>query len=215
MSTPPPLPPLDREHVERMTPSYTPSPVNTQNLHLQTWNDLLSQVTISSDILDKRIDVLKKLQESTQLQIGLLEASPQYQQVQESQKQRAQVIIDRAKALQEEISSLGPERQRAQQILAAAQSLEREWVDVEAEMYRSIQPFSLAALQQKLDYAINESESLSETLGASFLEGTTVKKDAEAGGVAEFLKSYRAERKLYHLRKERQARWREERVRFA
>lgn len=214
-STPPPLPPLDRDQARASDYSFTPSPVPQNNVSIKDWSPILSQAKIPSDILEKRVEILKQVQQSIKLQIGILEDSDEYRQIEESQRTRAETLVEKAKTLQEDISNFMSKRQQAQQSLGRSQSLEQDWVDLEAQMYRAIQPFSLSGLQQKLDIAIHESDRLSETLASSFLD-TTSKQEAEtSGSIAEFLKNYRSERKLYHLRKERQARWREERIRFA
>ena len=77
-------------------------------------------------------------------------------------------------------------------------------------MYRALQPFSPPALYNRLVSAVGEAGSVSEALEVSFLE-ERVGKD---GGrdVGEFLKEYRATRKLYHLRRERKERWDDARV---
>jgi Modifier of rudimentary (Mod(r)) protein len=216
MNSPPPLPPLDRDHARTADYSYTPSPVSQNDPpQIQNWDPVLSQAKIDPDLLEKRIDVLKQLEQSIELQIGMLEDSEEYGKIAESQQARAKHLIEKSKSLQGDINNLVPKRQKAQQTLATAQGLEREWVDLESQMYRSIQPFSLAGLQQRLDQAINESERLSETLASSFLDTTSKQESETSGRLAEFLKNYRSERKLFHIRKERQVRWREERVRFA
>jgi len=47
---------------------------------------------------------------------------------------------------------------------------------------------------------VAETEVLSETLATSFLEG-------EEGDVSDFIREYRALRKQYHIRRERQEKW--------
>jgi len=72
-------------------------------------------------------------------------------------------------------------------------------------MYQSLQRFSSPAMYVQLVNALAESEALGEGMVDSFLEG-------KGEGEQEFVKEYRAQRKLVHLRRERRERWDEGRV---
>lgn len=102
-------------------------------------------------------------------------------------------------------------REHTERRLLESRALERTWREKEKEMYVALQPWSPPALYNRLVSAVSEAESLSEALEASFLEESRVGKD---GGrdVGDFIREYRAMRKLYHLRKERQERWDEGRI---
>lgn len=159
------------------------------------------------DIKTKKIHVIRDLSENEEALQGL--AGEVYGGKYEEQGQRAEKNIEKAKELKERIKQLENKRGVTNEQLETANQKYREWMEVEGEMYRAIQPFSMPALQANLDYATSEAESLSETLAASFLDGHDITSDA---GVNEFIRNYRKERKTYHLRHERLQRWKEERV---
>ncbi|RPB25061.1 hypothetical protein L211DRAFT_861608 [Terfezia boudieri ATCC MYA-4762] len=118
--------------------------------------------------------------------------------------------IHLAQRLQALEHTLTCQREATERCLLEARALERAWREKEKEMYQALQPFSPPALYSRLVSAVGEAGSVSEALEASFLE-ERVGKD---GGrdVGEFLKEYRAMRKLYHLRRERKERWDDARV---
>lgn len=72
-------------------------------------------------------------------------------------------------------------------------------------MYRELQRWSEKSLYTRLVNAAAESEGTAESLERAFFGG-------EGEGVEEFVKEYRAVRKLEHLRKERKCRWDEGRI---
>ncbi|KAA8914582.1 hypothetical protein TRICI_002870 [Trichomonascus ciferrii] len=159
------------------------------------------------EIKAKKIHVVRDLSANEEALQGL--ASQGYGERYAEQRQRAERNIQKAKELKERIRELESRRGETNELLERANQKHREWMEVESEMYRAIQPFSMPALQANLDYATSEAESLSETLAASFLDGHDITSDA---GVNEFIRNYRKERKTYHLRHERLQRWKEERV---
>lgn len=112
----------------------------------------------------------------------------------------------RAQKLQEEYKETLPElRARVTEKVAESKKQEAEWVQLEAEMYRSLQPFSTPALQSSMTHSAVESDELSEVLRESFLR-------SDSADVAQFVSDYRQARSRYHLRHERAQRWKEERV---
>jgi ESCRT-I complex subunit VPS37 len=158
------------------------------------------------------VHLLRELVQNQGLLKGVFESSEQAEDIFKDQQQRAHDNIVQARDIIEKIDNLTSLRATTGEVMSRSQNLEREWVQIEGEMYRTIQPFSLPALQSRLEYAANEAESLSEILAASFLEGaSSINGDGE--NVTEFIRNYRRERKMYHLRKERLERWKEERVR--
>jgi hypothetical protein len=159
------------------------------------------------EIKTKKIPVIRDLSENEEALQGL--AVEAYGGRYEEQRQRAEKNVEKAKELKERVRQLESRRGETNEQLEQANQKYREWMEVEGEMYRAIQPFSMPALQANLDYATSEAESLSETLAASFLDGHDMTSDA---GVNEFIRNYRKERKTYHLRHERLQRWKEERV---
>ncbi|KAK9470521.1 uncharacterized protein V1510DRAFT_369971, partial [Dipodascopsis tothii] len=96
-------------------------------------------------------------------------------------------------------------RARAEKELHEAREIERHWQERERQMYAALKPFSSTALHNRLQIATKEADSVSESLATSFLDDGYM-------DIADFVKDYRRERKLYHLRKERKQRWDEERV---
>jgi hypothetical protein len=137
---------------------------------------------------------------------GLYEFTQSAEDIYKIQRKQALENIDKAKAILHTLESITELRSSTTEKLNNAKSLEKEWINQENEMYRSLQPFSLPALQTRLDIATNEAESVSDTLVNSFLE------DSNNSNVGDFVKNYRKERKSFHLRKERLERWKEERV---
>lgn len=115
-------------------------------------------------------------------------------------------LEQRAQKLKEQYNETLPElRQRVGEKVAASKKLEGEWVQLEAEMYRALQPFSSPALQSSMTHSAVESDELSEILRESFL-------GSDSTDVAQFVSEYRQARSRYHLRHERAQRWKEERV---
>lgn len=129
------------------------------------------------------------------------------------QEQAAGAQINKAQALAlvDKINNeLAVLRNSTNEKLQQAQEVEREWLAVEAEMYKSLQPFSMESLKARMARAVVESEQLSESLATSFLEegsGTISNDD-----INDFIKNYRQERKTYHMRSEIMERWKEDRV---
>lgn len=138
------------------------------------------------------------------------ELSPQIHAVHGQQQEACQLLAgQRAPALTHRLTVDLPQlREAARAALSSAQQSEAEWRVVESDMYKTLQPFSLQALQLRMDAAVTEAEQLCESLAASFLEERASSEDS----VAAFIKQYRKERKTYHMRKEAQDRWKEERV---
>jgi hypothetical protein len=115
-------------------------------------------------------------------------------------------LEQRAQKLKEQYQETLPElRQRVGEKVTASKKLEGEWVQLEAEMYRALQPFSSPALQSSMTHSAVESDELSEILRESFL-------GSDSTDVAQFVSDYRQARSRYHLRHERAQRWKEERV---
>lgn len=97
-------------------------------------------------------------------------------------------------------------------------------------MYKALQPFTMEAFHSRMSRAVGEADQVSELLADSFLEhkpmpsvsstervGSSGSDDNEPSApgsddVNEFIKSYRKERKAYHMRREIVERWKEERV---
>lgn len=129
------------------------------------------------------------------------------------QKSMAETNIAKARRLTEQLRELEEQRKSVQELLTTAREKEKQWQEIEGEMYRAIQPWSLPALQSKLARITAESESLSETLAGSFLDARGGAADADE--VAEFVREYCKTRKTFHMRREWLARWNEERVRHA
>lgn len=160
------------------------------------------------EITDKKIHVIHDATENTQVLQGLtISTSKQAQDTIENQKSRALTNIEKAKELQSRLDQLESTRIDTNDDIANARLKEKEWIKVEEDMYRAIQPFSMPALQQQLERSIKDSEQLSESLFCSFVD-----HEDESPDLKEFIKNYKKERKLYHLRKERANRWNEERV---
>lgn len=160
------------------------------------------------DIKQKKIHVINELAGNTEALTGLAENRSEAEEKSAEQRDRAEKNIAQTQQIKDRLKEIESKREETSSNLESANNKYNDWLSVESEMYRAIQPFSMPALQADLDYATTESESVSETLAASFLDG----KDMSVDSVNEFIKSYRKERKTYHLRRERLNRWKEERV---
>ncbi|KAK9378824.1 uncharacterized protein V2V93DRAFT_375141 [Kockiozyma suomiensis] len=73
-------------------------------------------------------------------------------------------------------------------------------------MYSALQPYAASSLKARLAAATSEAEQVSEALAGSFLDTNA------RGDVGQFVREYRQVRRIFHLRKERMERWKEERV---
>jgi hypothetical protein len=96
--------------------------------------------------------------------------------------------------------------------LATTKQLERQWRAKQAEMDSALARFSPASLYQRVSAGVGEQESLCRGMEESFLgwsEGDGMAGEKE---VADWVRRYREERKLYYLRRERKERWDEGRV---
>lgn len=143
--------------------------------------------------------------------------SNQIQASRQIQAQRVPLLLNK---LTQELPAL---RETASAALSRAQQAEAEWRALEADMYKALQPFSLRALQLRMDLGVTEAEQVCDSLASSFLDepgqaggaaASSASSSAVTGddSVASFIKQYRKERKTYHMRKEAQERWKEERV---
>lgn len=138
--------------------------------------------------------------------------SPEIQAIHSQQQQACKLLAARTPQLSGRLSHDLPElREAARAALASAQLAEGEWRHLESEMYKALQPFSLRALQLRMDSAVTEAEQVCDSLASSFLDNPGPSGAAD-DSVAVFIKQYRKERKTYHMRKETQERWKEERV---
>ncbi|CAN6674612.1 hypothetical protein TRVA0_058S00276 [Trichomonascus vanleenenianus] len=154
---------------------------------------------------DKKINVIQDLIESPEVLKGLyssleVEVSKRI----DGQIQTTEQNIAKSRDLKNLVVVLEELRGSTRQKLDQSKQVEQQWQAIEQDMYKAIQPFSMPALQAKLAQLTRESEAASETMAVSFLDA--------GGSIDEFIKDYRRERKLYHLRKERLERWKEERV---
>lgn len=195
MATPPPLPlkPGMAGGNERKNPSMVPASASIE-LHAP------------ANVQEAKIHIIRELATSEALIQGLYENSESGNQIYESQRRSAEQNIQRAKDLLERLKELEELKESTNKSLQAAKQLEAQWFEVEQQMYRSLQPFSMPGIKSQLEYSTKESEDLSEVLAASFLEGTSQES------VAEFIRQYRNERTTYHLRNERLQRLKEDRV---
>ncbi|ODQ64778.1 hypothetical protein NADFUDRAFT_52402 [Nadsonia fulvescens var. elongata DSM 6958] len=134
----------------------------------------------------------------------------------ETFRSRLDIVVAR------EVEVLEPLRATIQQKLEQSKSLETRWLEVEGKMYRSLQPFSMPALQSRMEQAVAEADNLSEVLIESFLssKSNNTTNHSNLGGqgqesaevVEEFVLQYRKACKLKHLRSERLDRLKENRV---
>ncbi|KAH9887801.1 hypothetical protein F4778DRAFT_756119 [Xylariomycetidae sp. FL2044] len=126
---------------------------------------------------------------------------------------------------------LAHQRASAQAQLLSTHALERQWRAKEGEMDRALEPFSPAALYQRLTQGLLEQEMICRALEESFLDGGGVggggggsdegARQQAAGGsssssgerdIADWVRRFRDAKKLYYLRQERKERWKERRV---
>lgn len=158
------------------------------------------------NVQEAKIHIIRELATSESLIQGLYEISGNGKEIYESQRLLAEQNIQRAKDLLAKMEELDKLKESTNGSLQMAKQLESQWFEVEQQMYRSLQPFSMPGIKSQLEYSTKESEDLSEVLAASFLEGTSQES------VAEFIRQYRNERTTYHLRNERLQRLNEDRV---
>lgn len=169
----------------------------------------------SSKLTRSSAHVLEELLRNPQAIHGLIQLqSPQTDSIHAQQLQAShQLHSQRAPQLQNRILHDLPQlRETAGAALANAQQAEAEWRQLEADMYKALQPFSLRALQLRMDSAVTEAEQVCDSLASSFLDEAGAYATDGDDSVASFIKQYRKERKTYHMRKETQERWKEERV---
>ncbi|KAK7205341.1 hypothetical protein BZA70DRAFT_277874 [Myxozyma melibiosi] len=107
--------------------------------------------------------------------------------------------------------TLSSRRTTVEKQLREAQKQDDVWHAREKEMYAALQPYSSSGLKARLSAATAEAEQVSEALAGSFLDmsGSSSRGGLDAG---QFVRDYRQVRKIFHLRKERLERWKEERV---
>lgn len=161
-------------------------------------------------LADRSEEELQSLLDDPDLLTALYEAKhplPQkhLQVLQDMERQHEQVLA--------RIQSLRPsvfeQRQKVENSLIQTKRVERDWEQTELQMYASLKPYSSQALFSNLQAAVSDSEKISETVAASFLEtGSTAQNE----GVQDFIKDYKTVRKTFHLRDERLARWKDGRV---
>ncbi|RKU42700.1 hypothetical protein DL546_006227 [Coniochaeta pulveracea] len=96
--------------------------------------------------------------------------------------------------------------------LATTKQLERQWRGKQAEMDSALATFSPASLYQRLSAGVGEQEALCRGMEESFLGWSGSEGVAGEKEVADWVRRYREERKLYYLRRERKERWDEGRV---
>lgn len=202
-------------------PARPPKPEAIQSTTYITGEEVKAQRQVpsrESDPPEFDLDFLKDL--SVQDLHALLADSALLDAIYESQHpqagQLAQIVSkqereekdarDRVTALRQEAFE---KKLECEQSLIETKELEKEWEEVERNMYASLKPFSSSALFSELKSATTESEKLSESLEASFINQNSANQNE---GVQDFIKEYRSARKLYHLRNERLARWKEGRV---
>ena len=94
-------------------------------------------------------------------------------------------------------------RYKANHELQLLKQKECDWKETEQNMNRVLKPFTTGSLQQQLIIALRESETLSEALMESFLEGSS----EDGVDVMEFTRNYRELRKTLHLRKQKTDNW--------
>ncbi|KAK9484747.1 hypothetical protein V1527DRAFT_468936 [Lipomyces starkeyi] len=135
------------------------------------------------------------------------------QQVEKISALATQVKESTSRILDKE-KTIADARARTESELKDAQDMDAKWRQVEKRMYDALAPYSSARLRAKLGSATEEAEHVSEALAGSFLDiGGASRGYASAGvDVGQFVREYRRVRRIYHLRKERLDRWKEERV---
>ncbi|KAJ2905075.1 uncharacterized protein MKZ38_006468 [Zalerion maritima] len=114
-------------------------------------------------------------------------------------------------------NQLAHQRASAQAQLLSAHALERQWQQKQRDVDMSLYPFSPSALYQTLGQGLQDQEAMCRSLEDSFLDGGFAAANGHDGvaserEVSEWTRSYRDQKKLYYLRRERKARWDEGRV---
>lgn len=160
-----------------------------------------------NEIKQKKVSTISEAASNRSVVTGLAQKLAPEEEY-NAQRSRAKANIARAQELKKEAAELEEVRKQTEESLKQAKALESEWMAVESEMYRAIQPFSMPALQSRLESATKESESVGETMAASFLDGNSE-------DLTQFIRQYRVERAQFHRRREWLERWKEERVSMA
>ncbi|CCH45047.1 hypothetical protein BN7_4625 [Wickerhamomyces ciferrii] len=196
--SPPTLPPKTPEHSTGQEINQRPPPPQQQ----------VTQVDIPEEIQSLPKDQLIKLIQSVDVLKGYLIT------LNEKNLQDNTVVLD---GIVKDIESFIQKLQQLQKSkddlnkqLLSLQALTSEWNSREVDMYSSLQKFGSKNLYSLLRTSVLESKKLTESISQSFIQDSLEKHDEAS--IQNFIKNYKAERKLYYLRTEKLHRFNEERV---
>lgn len=125
--------------------------------------------------------------------------------------QRAQVdaLLAQVDSFYQQLDLLQQQKLSTNSQLDALNQLVKTWETVQDDMYRSLKPYSLHNLSVQLASLIEDCKKLTESQSSSFVSHIG---QHDEQSIQSFISSYRSQRKLYHLRVEKQHRLNEQRV---
>lgn len=168
---------LEKSVSSNISTSMLQSPLSLPGFDLKT-KDELNELLSDDTTLHDYVDTIPQMQDMTKVEQEIVTANAQLANKNLTKKQEIEELKLRVKALQELNSN---HRKKLDELLSL--------------QHQQLAKFGSDHLTEQLRHLVSESESMSELSTTSYLEGKLTEE--------EFIRAFKAARKIYHMRSEK------------